>query len=72
MKAVVIIHWTHNPSEESHWVSRLRENLTSGSDGEVRREAHRVKCNGKDTLAKSNQQPGTESCAVCGLVICYV
>ena len=25
---------THNPYEESHWVSRLRENLTSGSDGE--------------------------------------
>jgi hypothetical protein len=24
---------THNPYEESHWVSRLRENLTSGSDG---------------------------------------
>ena len=34
MKAVDIIHWTHNPFEESHWVSRLRENLTSGSDGE--------------------------------------
>lgn len=28
------IHWNHNPSEESHWVSRLRENFTSGSDGE--------------------------------------
>jgi hypothetical protein len=25
---------THNPSDEAHWVSRLRENLTSGSDGE--------------------------------------
>ena len=25
---------THNPYEESHWVSRLRENLMSGSDGE--------------------------------------
>ncbi len=34
MKAVDIIYWTHNPFEESHWVSRLRENLTSGSDGE--------------------------------------
>ncbi|MBU1196434.1 MAG: hypothetical protein KKE62_11990 [Proteobacteria bacterium] len=34
MKAVVINHRTHNPFEESHWVSRLRENLTSGSDGE--------------------------------------
>jgi hypothetical protein len=34
VKAVDIIHWTHNPFEESHWVSRLRENLTSGSDGE--------------------------------------
>jgi len=34
VKAVVINHRTHNPFEESHWVSRLRENLTSGSDGE--------------------------------------
>ena len=34
MKAVAAIHRTHNPFEESHWVSRLRENLTSGSDGE--------------------------------------
>ncbi len=34
MKAVADIHWNHNPSEESHWVSRLRENFTSGSDGE--------------------------------------
>jgi hypothetical protein len=25
---------THKLYEESHWVSRLRENLTSGSDGE--------------------------------------
>ena len=25
----------HKPSGESHLVSRLRENLTSGSDGEV-------------------------------------
>ncbi len=25
---------THNPSDETCWVSRLRENLTSGSDGE--------------------------------------
>ena len=25
---------THNPCEESHWVSRLRENLMSGSYGE--------------------------------------
>jgi len=34
VKATVINHRTHNPFEESHWVSRLRENLTSGSDGE--------------------------------------
>ena len=34
MKAVANNHWTHNPFEESHWVSRLRENFTSGSDGE--------------------------------------
>ena len=27
-------YWTHKPYEESHWVSRLRENLMSGSDGE--------------------------------------
>ena len=26
--------WTHKPYEESHWVSCLRENLTSSSDGE--------------------------------------
>jgi hypothetical protein len=25
---------THNPFDETHWVSRLRENLTSGSYGE--------------------------------------
>jgi hypothetical protein len=25
---------THKPYEESHWVSRLRENFMSGSDGE--------------------------------------
>jgi len=25
---------THNPYDESHWVSRLRENFTSGSNGE--------------------------------------
>jgi len=24
---------THNPFDEAYWVSRLRENLTSGSDG---------------------------------------
>jgi len=34
MKACTMIYGTHNPYEESHWVSRLRENLTSGSDGE--------------------------------------
>jgi hypothetical protein len=28
------INRTHNPFEETHWVSRLRENLTSGSYGE--------------------------------------
>ena len=34
MKVYTMIYRTHNPYEESHWVSRLRENLTSGSDGE--------------------------------------
>ena len=34
MKVCTMHHRTHNPCEESHWVSRLRENLTSGSDGE--------------------------------------
>lgn len=34
MKVFGIFNRTHNPSEEAHWVSRLRENLTSGSDGE--------------------------------------
>jgi hypothetical protein len=29
-----MICWTHKPYDESHWVSRLRENLMSGSDGE--------------------------------------
>ena len=34
MKGYTMTYRTHNPCEESHWVSRLRENLTSGSDGE--------------------------------------
>ena len=34
MKVDAVTYRTHNPFEESHWVSRLRENLTSGSDGE--------------------------------------
>ena len=34
MKVYTRIYRTHNPYEESHGVSRLRENLTSGSDGE--------------------------------------
>jgi len=34
VKVFVIVHRTHNLSEEAHWVSRLRENLTSGSEGE--------------------------------------
>lgn len=34
MKVYAMIYGTHNPFGESHWVSRLRENLTSGSDGE--------------------------------------
>ncbi len=34
MKVYTMIYRTHNPYEESHGVSRLRENLTSGSDGE--------------------------------------
>jgi len=34
MKVGAMTNKTHKPLEESHWVSRLRENLTSGSDGE--------------------------------------
>lgn len=34
MKAAVNNDRTHNPSDEAYWVSRLRENLTSGSYGE--------------------------------------
>ena len=34
MKVYTMIYRTHNPYEESHWVSRLKENFTSGSDGE--------------------------------------
>ena len=34
MKVCTMTYRTHNPYEESHWVSRLRENLMSGSDGE--------------------------------------
>ena len=34
MKVALRIDRTHNPFDETHWVSRLRENLTSGSDGE--------------------------------------
>jgi hypothetical protein len=34
VKVVARTDRTHNPFDESHWVSRLRENLMSGSDGE--------------------------------------
>ncbi len=34
MKVYTMTYRAHNPYEESHGVSRLRENLTSGSDGE--------------------------------------
>ncbi len=34
MKVALRIDRTHNPSDEARWVSRLRENLTSGSNGE--------------------------------------
>jgi hypothetical protein len=34
MKVNAITCETHKPCDESHWVSRLRENFTSGSDGE--------------------------------------
>lgn len=34
MKVYPMHYRTHNPCEESHWVSRLRENLKSGSDVE--------------------------------------
>jgi hypothetical protein len=34
VKVALRIDRTHNPSDEARWVSRLRENLTSGSNGE--------------------------------------
>jgi len=34
VKVYTMTYRTHNPYEESHGVSRLRENLTSGSNGE--------------------------------------
>ena len=34
MKVVARSNRTHNPFDEAYWVSRLRENLTSGSNGE--------------------------------------
>jgi hypothetical protein len=34
MKVYTMTYWTHNLYDESHWVSRLMENFTSGSDGE--------------------------------------
>lgn len=34
MKVNAMTNKTHKLFEESHWVSRLRENFTSGSDGE--------------------------------------
>ena len=34
MKIDAITYGSHNPYEENHRVSRLRENLTSGSEGE--------------------------------------
>ena len=34
MKVDVMSYGTHKPIDESHWVSRLRENFTSGSNGE--------------------------------------
>ena len=34
MKAAVNNNRTHNPFDETHWVSCLRENLMSSSDGE--------------------------------------
>jgi hypothetical protein len=34
VKVAAITETTHNPSEELHWVSCLRENLTSSSYGE--------------------------------------
>ena len=34
MKVYTMTYRTHNPYEESHWVSRLRENFMSGSYGE--------------------------------------
>ena len=34
MKIDAKIYGSHNPYGEYHWVSRLRENFTSGSEGE--------------------------------------
>ena len=65
MKVYTRIYRTHNPYEESHGVSRLRENLTSGSDGEgletgqvVPRQSftRQIFFYGKQKIMHSNQQ----------------
>ncbi len=48
MKVVFDIDWTHNPFSETHWVSRLRENLTSGSNGEGLETGLRTTLNGHE------------------------
>jgi len=70
VKVVAMFDRTHNPFDETHWVSCLRENLTSSSDGDCALQAHEIQQPEKAALVKPNQQPGTESCVVSGNGYC--
>jgi len=64
MKVVAKSDRTHNPFGEIYWVSRLRENLTSGSKGDCALEAHEMQQPEMAALVKPSPRPGTESCVV--------
>ena len=48
MKVAARLDRTHNPCDETRWVSRLRENLTSGSYGEGLETGRRRTLNGHE------------------------
>ena len=48
VKVVAMFDRTHNPFDETHWVSCLRENLTSSSDGEGLETGLRSTLNGHE------------------------
>jgi len=48
VKVVAMFDRTHNPFDETHWVSCLRENLTSSSDGEGLETGLRSTVNGHE------------------------